>query len=271
MIITNSVVNLIFSVGRVMMKAAAANLLDAKFALMADMDKIQRLSNLHDTVHIFTEVLEARTAKSMFLEDCYFLLLHLVFSGRFFKEAISLEWYNFAYLEDQSLVLEAVQVKLGEQTHQSTASDPQLEGDKNHLALLIPPPDDQHVARWIRAVVIPGRVLVTPGSVITTGSILVTPGSVITTGSILVTPGSVITTGSILVTPGSVITTGSILVTHGSVITTGSILVTPGSVITTGSILVTPGTDIAKIARKRSKPDKHGHGNGKSAQEPEDC
>ncbi|GKD18813.1 putative ribonuclease H-like domain-containing protein [Tanacetum coccineum] len=29
----------------------------------------------------------------------------------------------------------------------------------------------------------------------------------------------------------------------------------------------TRGTDIAKIARKRSKPDKHGHGNGKSAQE----
>ncbi|GKE23184.1 hypothetical protein Tco_1434696, partial [Tanacetum coccineum] len=28
------------------------------------------------------------------------------------------------------------------------------------------------------------------------------------------------------------------------------------------------GTDIAKITRKRSKPDKHGHGNGKSAQEP---
>ncbi|GKC29814.1 MAK10-like protein, partial [Tanacetum coccineum] len=27
-------------------------------------------------------------------------------------------------------------------------------------------------------------------------------------------------------------------------------------------------TDIAKITRKRSKPDKHGHGNGKSAQEP---
>ncbi|GJY39889.1 putative reverse transcriptase domain-containing protein [Tanacetum coccineum] len=99
--------------------------------------------------------------------------------------------------------------------------------------------------------VIPGRVLVTPGSVITTGSILVPPGSVITTGSILVTPGSilvppgsVITTGSILVPPGSVITTGSILVTPGSVITTGSILVPPGSVITTGSILVTPGSVI---------------------------
>ncbi|GJS13810.1 putative ribonuclease H-like domain-containing protein [Tanacetum coccineum] len=30
-------------------------------------------------------------------------------------------------------------------------------------------------------------------------------------------------------------------------------------------------TDIAKITRKRSKPDKHGHGNGKSAKEPEDC
>ncbi|GKA11080.1 hypothetical protein Tco_0690513, partial [Tanacetum coccineum] len=29
------------------------------------------------------------------------------------------------------------------------------------------------------------------------------------------------------------------------------------------------GTDIAKITRKRSKPDKHEHGNGKSAQEPE--
>ncbi|GKD07943.1 hypothetical protein Tco_1187628 [Tanacetum coccineum] len=28
-------------------------------------------------------------------------------------------------------------------------------------------------------------------------------------------------------------------------------------------------TDIAKITRKWSKPDKHGHGNGKSAQEPE--
>ncbi|GJX32787.1 hypothetical protein Tco_0242642 [Tanacetum coccineum] len=33
--------------------------------------------------------------------------------------------------------------------------------------------------------------------------------------------------------------------------------------------LLVIGTDIAKIARKRSKPDKHGHGNGKSAQEPE--
>ncbi|GJV08157.1 hypothetical protein Tco_1345813 [Tanacetum coccineum] len=31
---------------------------------------------------------------------------------------------------------------------------------------------------------------------------------------------------------------------------------------------LSPGTDIAKITRKRSKPDKHGHGNGKSAQEP---
>ncbi|GJZ43386.1 reverse transcriptase domain-containing protein [Tanacetum coccineum] len=31
------------------------------------------------------------------------------------------------------------------------------------------------------------------------------------------------------------------------------------------------GTDSAKITRKRSKPDKHGHGNGKSAKEPEDC
>ncbi|GKB39933.1 reverse transcriptase domain-containing protein [Tanacetum coccineum] len=31
------------------------------------------------------------------------------------------------------------------------------------------------------------------------------------------------------------------------------------------------GTDIAKITRKRSKLDKHGHGNGKSAKEPEDC
>ncbi|GJV84019.1 hypothetical protein Tco_1523917, partial [Tanacetum coccineum] len=30
-------------------------------------------------------------------------------------------------------------------------------------------------------------------------------------------------------------------------------------------------TDIAKITRKWSKPDKHGHGNGKSAKEPEDC
>ncbi|GJW11193.1 hypothetical protein Tco_1577020 [Tanacetum coccineum] len=31
------------------------------------------------------------------------------------------------------------------------------------------------------------------------------------------------------------------------------------------------GTDNAKIIRKRSKPDKHEHGNGKSAKEPEDC
>ncbi|GJY13532.1 putative ribonuclease H-like domain-containing protein [Tanacetum coccineum] len=30
-------------------------------------------------------------------------------------------------------------------------------------------------------------------------------------------------------------------------------------------------TDSAKITRKRSKPDKHGHGNGKSAKELEDC
>ncbi|GJU25249.1 putative reverse transcriptase domain-containing protein [Tanacetum coccineum] len=30
-------------------------------------------------------------------------------------------------------------------------------------------------------------------------------------------------------------------------------------------------TDNAKIIRKQSKPDKHGHGNGKSAKEPEDC
>ncbi|GKC00472.1 hypothetical protein Tco_0986608 [Tanacetum coccineum] len=30
---------------------------------------------------------------------------------------------------------------------------------------------------------------------------------------------------------------------------------------------VETGMDIAKITRKRSKPDKHGHGNGKSAQE----
>ncbi|GKF21454.1 hypothetical protein Tco_0070092, partial [Tanacetum coccineum] len=29
------------------------------------------------------------------------------------------------------------------------------------------------------------------------------------------------------------------------------------------------GTDSAKITRKRSKPDKHGHGNGKSTKEPE--
>ncbi|GJS82091.1 putative reverse transcriptase domain-containing protein, partial [Tanacetum coccineum] len=47
--------------------------------------------------------------------------------------------------------------------------------------------------------VIPGRVLVTPGSVITTGSILVPPGSVITTGSVVVPPGSVV------VPPGSVV------------------------------------------------------------------
>ncbi|GJY31450.1 hypothetical protein Tco_0414945 [Tanacetum coccineum] len=32
--------------------------------------------------------------------------------------------------------------------------------------------------------------------------------------------------------------------------------------------LLAQGTDIAKITRKRSKPDKHEHGNGKSAQEP---
>ncbi|GJZ96003.1 hypothetical protein Tco_0668337 [Tanacetum coccineum] len=31
----------------------------------------------------------------------------------------------------------------------------------------------------------------------------------------------------------------------------------------------TNGTDSAKITRKRSKPDKHGHGNGKSTKEPE--
>ncbi|GKE85596.1 hypothetical protein Tco_1559338, partial [Tanacetum coccineum] len=29
-------------------------------------------------------------------------------------------------------------------------------------------------------------------------------------------------------------------------------------------------TDNAKITRKRSKPDKHRHGNGKNAKEPED-
>ncbi|GJZ52168.1 reverse transcriptase domain-containing protein [Tanacetum coccineum] len=38
-----------------------------------------------------------------------------------------------------------------------------------------------------------------------------------------------------------------------------------------GGELTTQGTDSAKITRKRSKPDKHGHGNGKSAKEPEDC
>ncbi|GJY12367.1 hypothetical protein Tco_0381676 [Tanacetum coccineum] len=31
------------------------------------------------------------------------------------------------------------------------------------------------------------------------------------------------------------------------------------------------GTDIAKITRKRSKPDKHGHGKGKRIQEPGEC
>ncbi|GJR42616.1 hypothetical protein Tco_1310719 [Tanacetum coccineum] len=31
------------------------------------------------------------------------------------------------------------------------------------------------------------------------------------------------------------------------------------------------GTDIAKISRKRSKPDKHGHGKGKRIQEPGEC
>ncbi|GJW14425.1 hypothetical protein Tco_0018558 [Tanacetum coccineum] len=31
------------------------------------------------------------------------------------------------------------------------------------------------------------------------------------------------------------------------------------------------GTDIAKITRERSKPDKHGHGNGKTIQEPGEC
>ncbi|GJZ82586.1 hypothetical protein Tco_0647759 [Tanacetum coccineum] len=35
----------------------------------------------------------------------------------------------------------------------------------------------------------------------------------------------------------------------------------------TATIFAEWGTDIAKITRKRSKPDKHGHGNGKSAQE----
>ncbi|GJS16514.1 putative reverse transcriptase domain-containing protein [Tanacetum coccineum] len=116
-----------------------------------------------------------------------------------------------------------------------------------------------------RPLLIPGRVLVTPGSVITTGSILVTPGSVITTGSILVTPGSVITTGSILVTPGSVITTGSILVTPGmpkrnfqvdieivckAIVIPSRVLVPPGSVVVptgsvvvpTGSVVVPPGS-----------------------------
>ncbi|GJQ93705.1 hypothetical protein Tco_0004844 [Tanacetum coccineum] len=34
---------------------------------------------------------------------------------------------------------------------------------------------------------------------------------------------------------------------------------------------MTEGTDSAKITRKRTKPDKHGHGNEKSAKEPEDC
>ncbi|GJU39858.1 hypothetical protein Tco_1192815 [Tanacetum coccineum] len=32
-----------------------------------------------------------------------------------------------------------------------------------------------------------------------------------------------------------------------------------------------PGTDIAKISRKRSKPDKHGHGNGRAHKEPGEC
>ncbi|GKG11263.1 hypothetical protein Tco_0342663, partial [Tanacetum coccineum] len=32
-----------------------------------------------------------------------------------------------------------------------------------------------------------------------------------------------------------------------------------------------PSTDIAKITRKRSKPDKHEHGKGKIVQEPGDC
>ncbi|GJW75425.1 ribonuclease H-like domain-containing protein [Tanacetum coccineum] len=33
----------------------------------------------------------------------------------------------------------------------------------------------------------------------------------------------------------------------------------------------TSGTDSANITRKRTNPDKHGHGNGKSTKEPEDC
>ncbi|GKA46597.1 hypothetical protein Tco_0739480 [Tanacetum coccineum] len=33
--------------------------------------------------------------------------------------------------------------------------------------------------------------------------------------------------------------------------------------IATATATDTPGTDIAKISRKRSKPDKHGHGKGK--------
>ncbi|GKE86265.1 hypothetical protein Tco_1560007 [Tanacetum coccineum] len=41
--------------------------------------------------------------------------------------------------------------------------------------------------------------------------------------------------------------------------------------LVTKSIKCFLGTDNAKITRKRSKPDKHGHENGKSAKEPEDC
>ncbi|GKF57446.1 hypothetical protein Tco_0170983 [Tanacetum coccineum] len=38
--------------------------------------------------------------------------------------------------------------------------------------------------------------------------------------------------------------------------------------LSAGTLTLSAGMDIAKITRKWSKPDKHGHGNGKSAQEP---
>ncbi|GJW95009.1 reverse transcriptase domain-containing protein [Tanacetum coccineum] len=88
--------------------------------------------------------------------------------------------------------------------------------------------------------VIPGSVVVPPGSVVTTGSVVVPPGSVVTTGSVVVPPGSVVTTGSVVVPPGSVVTTGSVVVPPGSVVTTGSVVVPPGSVVTTGSVVVPP-------------------------------
>ncbi|GKF95675.1 hypothetical protein Tco_0288410, partial [Tanacetum coccineum] len=53
---------------------------------------------------------------------------------------------------------------------------------------------------------------------------------------------------------------------------TGSLLLTSlqrGIVPTPGNGCSNTGTDNAKITRKWSKPNKHGHGNGQSAQEPE--
>ncbi|GJT21287.1 hypothetical protein Tco_0891224 [Tanacetum coccineum] len=76
-------------------------------------------------------------------------------------------------------------------------------------------------------------------------------------------------------------TVGTCLNSNDSAILLGKRTCIPNTVICANSSSLIPdtstasepisskGTDIAKITRKRSKPDKHGHGNGKSAQEPE--